>query len=55
MKKPVSIETGHTFEETQIKKHFRLHNTNPVTNLPLESKKLTENIILKQIIDYLES
>ena len=55
MKNPVIIETGHTFEDFEIKKHFRLHNTNPVTNLPLRSKKLTENILLKQIIDYLES
>lgn len=55
MKNPVSIETGHTFEEIEIKQHFRLHNTNPLTNLPLKTKKLTQNIVLKQIIDYLET
>lgn len=55
MNDPVVTVDGHTYEKRAIKLWLKKHNTSPLTNVPLKSKKLVPNITLKkQIQDYKE-
>ncbi|KAL9657176.1 hypothetical protein ABK040_011398 [Willaertia magna] len=47
MSNPVIIETGYTFERTEIEKWFENNNTCPITQQELSSKLLIPNISLK--------
>ena len=45
------VESGMTYERTEIQKWFRTHNTDPTTNHTLASKKLVPNIALRHAIE----
>lgn len=49
-KEPVIIETGHTFEKSEIEKHFENHDTCPITQKVLTSKELINNYAIKSIV-----
>ena len=52
---PVVAEDGHTYEKFAIKKWLEDHNTSPLTNKKLYSKRLIPNHNLNtQILDYVE-
>ena len=47
---PVMTDDGHSYERNAITSWLEKHDTSPVTNLPLESKRLIPNQTLKKII-----
>ena len=47
---PVIATDGITYEEKAIQTWLESHTTSPMTNLPLESKKLIPNITLRNVI-----
>lgn len=52
MQNPVTTVDGHSYEKEQIRGWFqRGMQTSPLTNLPLASLQLVENMALKQAID----
>lgn len=52
MHDPVIAEDGHTYERRAIERWFAGHNSSPKTNASMTSKKLTDNVNLKQAIEY---
>lgn len=50
MKDPVTAADGQTYERSAIELWFSKNNTAPLSNLPLNSKVLTPNILIKSII-----
>ena len=53
---PVVAEDGHTYERDAIKKWLENHNTSPLTNKMLYSKRLIPNHNLHaQMIEYAEN
>lgn len=48
---PVSLDDGHTYERSAIKEWLRNHNSSPITNLPLRTKKLIPNHSLRGAIE----
>ena len=50
MHDPVSLETGQSFERAEIEEWLKDHNTCPLTNVVLKSKKLTPNHTLCALI-----
>ena len=51
MNDPVIAEDGNTYERAAIVQWFEDHNTSPLTNVVLESKKVILNRALKSLID----
>jgi len=51
MNDPVMAEDGNTYERAAIVQWFEDHNTSPLTNVVLESKKVILNRALKSLID----
>jgi hypothetical protein len=52
---PVFTSDGHTYERQSIKLWLKKHDTSPLTNMSLESKKLVPNLLLKkQIAEFRE-
>ncbi len=51
MEDPVIDEDGGTYERVAIEKWFDAHDTSPLTNVVLESKKVIPNRALKSLID----
>ena len=51
MVEPVITADGHTYERAQIERWLCDNSTSPTTGLHLQSKKLTDNIALKQDIN----
>lgn len=50
MQDPVITADGYTFERARIEAWFKEHNTNPLTNVALDSKALIPNKLLKAAI-----
>ena len=51
MNDPVSTMDGYTFDSDSIREWFRKgNNKNPMTNIPLDNKRLIPNRILKSMI-----
>ncbi|KXZ46268.1 hypothetical protein GPECTOR_45g138 [Gonium pectorale] len=50
MRDPVMVESGHSFERGYIEKHLAISNSNPATNLKLDSRRLVPNIALRNAI-----
>ena len=46
---PVSLSNGSTFERSAITEWLRTHNTDPLTNTVLSSKRLTNNTAVKAL------
>lgn len=56
MKDPVIAMDGHSYERASIEQWFQSHNTSPVTNLPIQSTTVIDNISLRSAIsDYLQA
>ena len=51
MTNPVMATDGHSYEESAIRDWLKTHNTSPVTNKKLKSKRLTPNFTLKKTIE----
>lgn len=50
MQDPVTAADGHTYDRSAIELWFAGHATSPLTNLPIASKVLTPNLLVKSII-----
>jgi len=50
MKDPVTTTVGNTYEKTAIKAWFRIHNTDPLSNEKLTSKRLIPNNLARSQI-----
>jgi hypothetical protein len=48
---PVITADGKTYSRSSITKWLQTHNTSPLTNIPLEHRRLTPNDIVRQIIE----
>ena len=53
MREPVMCADGHSYERAAIKNWLATNNTSPITGLPLDSKRLVDNITLRKMIDTL--
>ena len=51
MNDPVVAEDGNTYERADIVQWFKDHDTSPLTNVVLESKKVIPNRALKSLLD----
>jgi hypothetical protein len=51
MADPVVYADGHSYDRAAIEEWFRLHNTSPLTNQPLQSKHLIPNHTLRKTIN----
>jgi Ubiquitin fusion degradation protein 2 len=47
MDDPVVATDGHSYQRVAIEAWLHMHSTSPVTNNPLESKRLTPNFALR--------
>lgn len=47
---PVICDDGHTYERTAIEMWLQTHNTSPLTNSVLQSKRLIPNIVMRLTI-----
>lgn len=50
MKRPVSTETGHTFEKKAIKKWMKKSSKSPLSGVKFISNELTKNILIQKAI-----
>mmetsp|Transcript_12021 Transcript_12021/g.21352 ORF Transcript_12021/g.21352 Transcript_12021/m.21352 type:complete len:624 (+) Transcript_12021:51-1922(+) len=50
MEDPVIAADGHTYERAMISEWFRVRQTSPLTNAPLDSTAVIPNITLKKVI-----
>ena len=48
---PVMTCDGQTYERQAVQEWFKSHDTSPLTGLPLASKTLMPNIIIKKLIN----
>jgi hypothetical protein len=55
MKEPVLAADGHTYERCSIEKWMQSHQTSPMTGAPLAHRYLTQNFVLRRIIDSYEA
>ena len=45
------VESGHTYERSEIEKWFHTHSTDPVTNHTLKSKRVVPNFSMRHTIE----
>ena len=51
MRDPVTtIDDGHSYEREAIERWLEKHDTSPLTNQPLASKRLQNNFALRSVI-----
>ena len=48
---PVMADDGNTYEKSAIEAWFLYHDTSPLTNVKLATKKIIPNLTLKKLID----
>jgi len=47
---PVTTSDGHTYERYAISSWLELHDTSPLTGLPLETKRFTPNVAMREAV-----